>query len=370
MLPASAADLLAADVLFARDEVGLGEQLWLSSLFRGADMIVRRRDAGEWYMVLGDCCSVGVFGWPVMLRAHGVQETVALVEEQHTVESFLVITDLEAWVARPWCVDSPLRFASRVVVGGASCSPTEVRGLQIRVSGPEMSILRCLALGGFRGVSQTTLAKLGSHVGLQSLSGLNMAETLAAVSAHAVGGDNTMVLQCLQRRVASEATDDLAEHASKLELLDDVLDADDRDIVRTEQRERSRHRDLGEDLLQQVGQVRRQLLGLGNRKVSASHKNASSPLAGHRVNPTIPEGALTQAECKTLMPPRSFVWQGKSGNWQSHVPGHRRFSRAWTVGGHRAAALAAVRDAWRKFLCAHNMTEAQCPVTGLFAEGE
>ena len=111
--------------------------------------------------------------------------------------------------------------------------------------------------------------------------------------------------------------------------------------------------------------IKKKLLGIKG-KVSTSVSNSRSPFYKCRFPASIPEGALTQQDFKSMLPPKAYIWMGSAGSWQSHIPPHRRFSQSWSVTSHREAGLNAVRDCWLHYLSDNCMDTSSCPIPGLF----
>lgn len=100
----------------------------------------------------------------------------------------------------------------------------------------------------------------------------------------------------------------------------------------------------------------------GAKRPTAKANAATKALAKR----PLPQGDLTQAEIRDLVPPRGHIWRGNLvGSWQCHMQGFSRFSASWHLYGHRESVVMCLRD-WRKYLASESMDLAECPIDGLF----
>ena len=84
----------------------------------------------------------------------------------------------------------------------------------------------------------------------------------------------------------------------------------------------------------------------------------------------LPAGVLSQPQLKPLVPEGGSIWRGNSSHsWHGHMPPFARDAASWHAYGHRGAAVLVLRSLWRKKLLLQGLTEAHCPVEGLF-EGD
>lgn len=89
---------------------------------------------------------------------------------------------------------------------------------------------------------------------------------------------------------------------------------------------------------------------------------------GPALDRVLPEGELTQAMLRSLLPDGGSLWKGKAGNFQSHFPPFKRASATWQLWGHRGAAVRVLRDCWENALLAQGKSTDQCPIKGLFTQ--
>ena len=95
-------------------------------------------------------------------------------------------------------------------------------------------------------------------------------------------------------------------------------------------------------------------------------KQPQDPLRQLRILSMVPDGAITQAEAKQMLPPFASIWNNwKDGAWCAHQQGHGRTSGTWLEYGHRGAALHVIRDCWQKYLDDEARPLTDCPVAGL-----
>jgi hypothetical protein len=84
-----------------------------------------------------------------------------------------------------------------------------------------------------------------------------------------------------------------------------------------------------------------------------------------------PVGVPLQSQVKHLVPPGASVWRrNRYQAWAGHLPPHPRISRAWHLyGGHDKALRLLCQTLWQQYLFANGLSQADCPISGLFESG-
>ena len=81
-----------------------------------------------------------------------------------------------------------------------------------------------------------------------------------------------------------------------------------------------------------------------------------------------PTGLLTQKHVQQFAPPGCYTWRSSRGSWQVHIRPWPRKSRSWAVEGEEEAAKFVLRYAWSKFLHNSDLSNTDCPFTGLMED--
>eukprot|EP00972_Heterocapsa_arctica_P076587 11298318-Heterocapsa_arctica.AAC.1 len=81
----------------------------------------------------------------------------------------------------------------------------------------------------------------------------------------------------------------------------------------------------------------------------------------------VPEGALTQPEVKSLLPPGAYVWRAlQRGGWAVQLKPYKSYSQSWRMWGHRGAAMRVLQHVWKLHMDDHGLDS--CPIAGLMEE--
>lgn len=162
------------------------------------------------------------------------------------------------------------------------------------------------------------------------------------------------------RAVASHSDACLGELLASDEMVE-LMAPDDRQEVKQElSRHASQRRERGE-YAREWHAAKRKVVHAAAARAKAEAK-AAAKAAGRRRAPE------AKADAKRLLPPGAYIWRcNKSYAWAGHLPGNTRVSRAWALyGGHAQAQRLVTQELWRQFLFAGGLTEADCPIRGLF----
>ena len=72
-----------------------------------------------------------------------------------------------------------------------------------------------------------------------------------------------------------------------------------------------------------------------------------------------------------MAPPGASIWQDSQfGSWQGHHPPYPRRGRSWRTHGDTQALKLVLQYLWMLWLDEQGWGPEQCPVKGVFAEGE
>jgi hypothetical protein len=251
---------------------------------------------------------------------------------------------------------------------GMPCSTSDVPGMMYVKSRPASPLLECVASEAFFTLPMQFLKELAGHLEVEGVEGATLCELICKLCKQILKCDDARLAEILQLRQISQSEPDHAD-LYQLEAVEEALDQEERELIKEAAKKVVEEKAFQQNFDKEVHEVRKKLLGVTG-KVSASWKNAKSPLAGHKqLLVAVPQGAITQQEAKNLLPPGAVIWQGETGRWQSHLKPHKSFSKSWRMGGdagHRDACLAAVRDTWEKFLADNGLRMDQCPVKGMW----
>ena len=87
--------------------------------------------------------------------------------------------------------------------------------------------------------------------------------------------------------------------------------------------------------------------------------------------PDLSPSHVTVAEARAMVPPGASVWQdGRYGSWQGHLPPYPRVGRSWRKHGEAHALQLVLRHLWKLYLVEQGWGPEQCPVKGVFGQGE
>lgn len=85
----------------------------------------------------------------------------------------------------------------------------------------------------------------------------------------------------------------------------------------------------------------------------------------------LPAGDVSEERAGQLLPPTGPVWREARGIfWRGQALDHRRVSRACLASGARTACMQHLHILWAHWLERHLLSPTDCPVVGLFEEGE
>lgn len=85
----------------------------------------------------------------------------------------------------------------------------------------------------------------------------------------------------------------------------------------------------------------------------------------------LPDGDITQAEAKTMLPPNTSIWRDRTRQgWCVHPSGHSRLSSLWaSSGGEQQALCSVLRKCWALHVEGEGRGIEECPIEGLFTVG-
>lgn len=366
MVQAPHAVQILLEELRQQQRLELAGSAWLCSPLRSGQLMIKPAALKEspWYLVLGDVCSTLLVGWPLVSCCRGSTYYRPQLEcQDRCCFKLLAIVRLDDGLARTYSVVLPATRSWELHQHGEPCAPVDVSGMMVRAS-DLVPLCTCLASNAFFEVPLATLRELATHLSMPDPSGESLCDLLSEICGEVLK-DPLKVAAALQKRAVSQE-DPLAEHFNDFE---PVLDCVDQDETEEMQQGTIKHKQSIASKAEFAAQVRatsKRLLNIGHRAGELEEPQVMLVWLQAPPPPAIPEGAITQSQAKAMIPPGSFIWQGRMGTWQSHSPPHRRFSRSWAGGGHREAALAAIRDAWSKYLQDNHLRADQCPVPGFF----
>ena len=318
--------------------------------------------------LLGDACSVMVIGWP----AEEVKTDVGIYfkpvmqfDDPAQCWKLLPVVDLEEWIAMSYDLVCPIEVASKLYEAE---KPSEMTGASWVLRMPTSDVLRLsrvLAEHCFFDAELTLLVQLCKYYGLGDASGRSRCEVIKILCEKVIVGiEPEHLLKILSAGVV-DGEDHAREALLEMEPILDCLDRDEKEAMEKENVREIAKSDSRRQFCADYWKFKRDLLKLPAR-IPTGRTNASSPFYKMKKFPEIPIGAITQQEAKQLLPPKSYIWQGTGGTWQSHMPPHKRFSQSWTNGGHRQACLANIKNCWQLFLQDNLMPLSACPVKDLF----
>eukprot|EP00969_Alexandrium_andersonii_P203749 9002740-Alexandrium_andersonii.AAC.1 len=79
---------------------------------------------------------------------------------------------------------------------------------------------------------------------------------------------------------------------------------------------------------------------------------------------------IPQAEAKRYLPPDAHIWRGLvRGEWAGHLRPYPRCSARWADHSEDGALKVVLRMLWRQHFELNGLSEADCPIEGLFPTG-
>jgi len=370
MLSAPWGDIELVQRCKAAGDLEAAQNGWLCCLLRGTNLLVNRHGTDSWFFSLGDCCSAIGLGWPAekCTWPGDGEEGFYFVPRAApgTAFEYLPVTKLGEWYCLEYDWQSPMRqVAQHMYYVGLTGQAASVKAVPRTTT--SSTLLQVAANNAFWSLPTALLQQIGRHLGLD-IKG-TLFQTLKQLLTHILHSvTDERICQIMKLRVVRGPR----AHPLVAELLDmdetiECLDEEEQREVRQEQKAYKRAAQNADLFESEFKAFHAKTLGLKKTRASGNPKNAKSPLHRVRTLATVPPGAITQQEAKQMLPPGAYVWQGNyDGCWCVQLKPYPRFSKSWTLMGHRGALMECLRYVRRLWLSDNFLTESDCPVKNLF----
>lgn len=371
-------DLALVDMARRNGEVEFLRFAWLGGLLKCCgNMVVREVRGGvegPWRLAMGHMTDSAATAWP--LKEHMVERSTSVNSPSDPAfndprDLFVAVLGHSWWRARGIVSFSPysqLRKYSaqaKSFVGGA---------LAIRAFSHKCgeALLSCAARSALGSMPKVCLDKLAGHLGVE-VRERGLFAIVEALVRHILPPSERALVDIMALRMCKSISKESAAITSFWEVEDAHLcfGAEDRQNFTTA---RSQCRDVHERQCEYTSAWRKKASACkvveakakprsGVKRPTAKATAATKAMAKR----PLPQGDMTQAEIRDLVPPRGHIWRGSLvGSWQCHMQGFSRFSASWHLYGQRESAVMCLRDLWRKYLASESMDLAECPIDGLF----
>lgn len=379
------ADLAAVLFCRQRDKLDSLANLWLSFLFDANHCLLVRTigpdgTAGSPCFALLALPGGTALGWPAeSCPIPGSDGQVCWYPSASCAcVHYLPVVSFHDWQAIRYTWRSPLSQWLQFPGARAGWPSWHIRAFP--VDGETWQPLAAVcAKAGFWAIGMDKLGKLASHLGVCIEAG--------SKAVHVCKKLITFVLQCSEEEALQYMSNrlecmnrEIGEGAEMLIMLDEesgAIDEDEKREFKNAERKSKTRKDVYEDFVHGWCEEKKQVTAAVAKAAAKAQSKSGARKAGGRKDeetgprvspyPPVPSGMLTQEQCKSLCPPRSYIWRGLSnGSWQCHLPPWPRGHFSWSQYGANEAALEALRYLWRCHLREQSLSEAECPVAGLF----
>lgn len=362
------------------DRTELFGNVWQQVLFTGGEMLVRDRTArvcsGQWMYPLVSVGASCFLAWRATEVVHeGVTHKMFKPSVSENCCSgdidglVIFVLDMDDWEAMEYTWASPLH--QHLLTKGACDRGTRRFPSALSVQAHDVEPLRSIAArSAYWHISVSpTLVKLAAVVGCDIEDCADDFSKVFKLVKHELDCDDEVALAACRRRqffVGRErSVDDLMKSEDVLELLSKD---DQKDFLKKKKDASlsSTHiKAFNASLKEKSKELKALAQPRATRGARAKAKLAARPWGGKQYR-QIPEGSLTQAEIRDMMPPGCSVWRHRhQSRWCTHFPeGRAYFARSWSY-GHREAALFVVAATWGAFLDWNDMEASECPIPGL-----
>lgn len=345
------------------DEIGKHA---LCALLRTECLLVRSKSQpGKWLFSLGDIGGVCGAGWPAVERCDedGMVCYAPKSDSRDLMITPVVVLSPDDWEAMAFRWVSPLEQAILLQEHGAGVQSAI---LAVPLADPE-PLHVVVAANGWWKLPATTLKAIQRDLGSASDTEAGLFETLKKLT-HDTLHEERRVCEALQCRLVDEEFN--VEECLNIDGAEELFEAkEDRDEIDRMKRSAAASREESRSLATEILAYKRKVFNLP-AKADPNPRHKASPLYKVCALAKVPAGGITQPQLKQLLPPGAHCWAGRlgSGCWSVHLPPYPRFSKAWTVAGHRGAALECLRHVWSLWLRDNHLELSACPVRGIFDE--
>lgn len=358
------------------------DQAWLTCFFRATHSVLVR-EVGDrravWFALqdLPGCCAAVWLAMEVKLpAAKGARAASAWVSKPapYIAELFVVVLAAERWEALWIQWRSPAgRAANLPLVAAGNVSLAARAFARPGVAwGPLLSVS---ARAGFWDLPVTTLKAVAEYKGIALEPKPTLFTALVAIVQGILQCPENEVLPICQQRVANmtaqmEAT--MSEVILELDKGQQFLDQDEKKELQVAKKPK-KDAECDAKAFKAEYKARRSTMANSSRGSAASASGSRAAGARAKVSkyPPVPVGMLSQPQAKLLLPPGAAVWRGLSnGTWNVHLPPFARKSYPWALYGENESCLMCIRHVWRLYLDGLGQETGDCPVPGLFSQGD
>lgn len=245
---------------------------------------------------------------------------------------------------------------------------------------PPMPLRALAARQAHFSLSLAALKKLATFFGHSLPRNPDLCEALVALIVAEVRCSEEQALTMIRHRATRpEIEEENLGELMQVEEATEVLAKEDAQLVTRQRKEVQQDMERHGALLKRVRERVKVLRGRSAQVAPVKRARAKTEsrqlteaeraLARQRFLELVPEGGISQAEAKRLIPPTSYIWGGaSSGSWQGHLRPHARVSYSWMAYGRREGCLMTARALWRQWCDDMDTPLSSCPTRGLFPE--
>lgn len=352
-------------------------------LGRSDNLVFRRLGQEQWYLSLGDegVLNIGVLCWPVeRVTLQGSGEDFWFVRKAggRSDPHIMHILDETKFVAIRVEWKSPLSL----MMQGVTKASFESVGREMSVCGVQRGgaepLLALSARCAFWDLPSTSLDLLAKELGVVCEASASLFAKVSALVLHILDdvGENDLTdimrHRLLQHDVSYDELLETAEVQHSLDEKDEKAFIEEKKGAVTRQGIDQKYREEYVKKVRAVRQAEGQHAAAGKGNAGGRGRGGKGGRRGKggvipSNHPRFLRGIYTQQELQLRAPPNSHVWRDNTrGKWWVHYPPFPRFSYPWLPGGEEISAQRILQHAWRLHLAEAGLTEADCPVQGVF----